>query len=77
MTSDHTYSNLFSFSSSSETITHLRYQVLKRLYDNYNIHACFVVLYDKQDWELGMSDSDTIQLAIPTDESDVSSAEIL
>ncbi|UJR20716.1 hypothetical protein I4U23_023838 [Adineta vaga] len=56
--------------SSTETITTLRYQVLKRLYDNYNIYACFVILYDKQDWELGMSESDTIQLAIPVDESD-------
>ncbi|CAF0793498.1 unnamed protein product [Adineta ricciae] len=57
--------------SSSETITNLRYQVLKRLYDNYNIYACFVILYDKQDWELGMCDSDTIQLAIPIDEPDI------
>ena len=46
--------------------------MLKRLYDNYNIYAYFVTLYDRQDWELGLSESDTIQLAIPIDESDVS-----
>jgi len=44
---------------------------LKRLYDNYNIYACFVTLYDREDWELGLSESDTIQLALPADESDV------
>lgn len=52
-------------------MTNLRYQVLKRLYDNYGIYACSVTLYDRQDWELGMSESDTIQLAIPADETDV------
>jgi hypothetical protein len=51
--------------------------VLKRLYDNYNIYACFVILYDRQDWELGMSESDTIQLAIPLNESDVSQKEMI
>ncbi len=59
------------FRSPSDTITNLRYQVLRRLYDNYNIYACFVTLYDRQDWELGISESDTIQLALPADESDV------
>ena len=59
------------FRSPSDTLTNLRYQVLKRLYDNYNIYACSVTLYDRQDWELGMSESDTIQLAIPADETDV------
>ncbi|CAF0957106.1 unnamed protein product [Rotaria sordida] len=57
--------------SSSDTITNLRYQVLKRLYDNFNIYACFVTLYDRQDWELGIFESDTIQLTIPADESDI------
>ncbi|CAF0877805.1 unnamed protein product [Rotaria sp. Silwood1] len=57
--------------SSSDTVTNLRYQVLKRLYDSFNICACFVILYDKEDWELGIFESDTIQLTIPTDESDI------
>ena len=57
--------------SPSDTLTNLRFQVLKRLHDNFNILACSVVLYDRQDWELGMSESDTIQLAIPADETDV------
>ncbi|CAF0720580.1 unnamed protein product [Adineta steineri] len=57
--------------SPSDTLTSLRYQVLKRLYDNFNIYACSVTLYDRQDWELGMSESDTIQLAIPADETDI------
>jgi hypothetical protein len=60
-----------SFRSPSDTLTSLRYQVLKRLHDNFNIYACSVTLYDRQDWELGMSESDTIQLAIPADETDV------
>ncbi|CAF2600649.1 unnamed protein product [Rotaria sp. Silwood2] len=57
--------------SSSDTISNLRYQVLKRLHDNFNIYACFVTLYDRQDWEIGIFESDTIQLTIPADESDV------
>ncbi|CAF0970998.1 unnamed protein product, partial [Adineta ricciae] len=57
--------------SPSDTLTSLRYQVLKRLHDNYNVYACSVTLYDRQDWELGMSESDTIQLAIPADETDI------
>jgi len=66
------YTSFSFFSRSlSDTITNLRYQVLKRLYDNYNIYACFVTLYDRQDWELGISESDTIQFALPSDESDV------
>ncbi len=48
----------FLFRSPSDTLTSLRYQVLKRLYDNFNIYACSVTLYDRQDWELGMSESD-------------------
>jgi len=62
---------IFRFRSPSDTLTNLRYQVLKRLHDNYNIYACSVTLYDRQDWELGMSEGDTIQLAIPADETDV------
>ena len=54
-----------------DTLTNLRYQVLKRLHDNFNIYACSVTLYDRQDWELGMSESDTIQMAIPADETDI------
>ncbi|CAF4627766.1 unnamed protein product [Rotaria sp. Silwood1] len=57
--------------SPSDTLSSLRYQVLKRLHDNFNIYACSVTLYDRQDWELGMSESDTIQLAIPADETDI------
>jgi hypothetical protein len=65
------FSSQIIFRSPSDTLTSLRYQVLKRLYDNFNIYACSVILYDRQDWELGMSESDTIQLAIPADETDV------
>lgn len=67
----HIHTSIF-LRSPSDTLTNLRYQVLKRLYDNYGIYACSVTLYDRQDWELGMSESDTIQLAIPADETDVS-----
>ncbi|CAF2157926.1 unnamed protein product [Rotaria magnacalcarata] len=57
--------------SPSATLTSLRYQVLKRLHDNFHIYACSVILYDRQDWELGMAENDTVQLAIPVDETDI------
>jgi len=30
-----------------------------------------VTLYDREDWELGLSESDTIQFALPNDESEI------
>lgn len=62
---------MFFVSSPLDTITHLRYQILKRLYDNYHIFACSVTLYDRHDWQIGLSETDTIQFALPADECDV------